>query len=492
MPASPKRDEKLRTATPLPASEELLDLFFDYAPAAFAIYDREMRYLRASKRWRTDYGLIDREYVGVSQYELHPQIPDRWRQAHLRGLNGETIRSDEDRFERGDGTADFLRWEIRPWYDSAGQVGGIIIFAEDITERKRAEIALRDSEQKFATVFNKASLPAILSHLPDYKIVDVNDAFTNLFGYTKQDCIGRNSLDIGLRRDEESRSSLMKEILRNGHLIGVEDTLFTKLGVPLTILVNLNVFTLHGDEYALTAMQDITERKRNEESLRRQSEQLRALAARLQRVREEERSRVARDLHDQIGQNLTAIKMEVEFALRRSPSSEAPLHIRLEAALSQLREATQALRSICTELRPGVLDDLGVVAAIEWQAREFTTRTSIPCELSLPANEIILNPEHSTAIFRIFQEALTNITRHAGASHVSAALTQSPEKTVLVVQDDGKGMQDREPKHGSLGILGMRERAEDSGGTLHIWSQRGIGTTLVIEIPFSEPAHDGV
>ena len=124
--------------------EERLKFFIEHAPAALAMFDREMRYLSVSRRWRSDYGLGDGELTAAFHYDIIPEISTEWREAHRRGLAGEVLRSEADRFERADGSVQWLRWEIRPWYDAAGAIGGIVIFAEDITERKQADDSLKE------------------------------------------------------------------------------------------------------------------------------------------------------------------------------------------------------------------------------------------------------------------------------------------------------------------------------------------------------------
>jgi two-component system sensor histidine kinase UhpB len=202
---------------------------------------------------------------------------------------------------------------------------------------------------------------------------------------------------------------------------------------------------------------DITERKQGEQALRMQAEQLRALSSRVQTAREEERKQVARDLHDQIGQILTVARMDVEWVSNHLPRDQIQVHARLQTTLDLIRDGIHTLRKICTELRPGVLDDLGLAAAIEWQAQEFAARANIACEVSVPAEDMALEPDHATAIFRIFQEALTNVARHAEATKVRASLAHRDGRLLLVVEDDGKGIRDSDLAlaKGSLGLLGM-------------------------------------
>jgi len=234
-------------------------------------------------------------------------------------------------------------------------------------------------------------------------------------------------------------------------------------------------------------LHDTTDQRHSQQEMRNTLEQLRSLSARLQTAREEERRRVSRDLHDQIGQILTAVKMDVDWVAKRLPEKQSELRSRLGATLDLVRNATQSLRNICTNLRPGVLDDLGIGAAIDWQANEFASRTGVPCEVCIPTEDLVLNTDLSTAIFRIFQEALTNVARHAEAKTVRASLTHRNGKVLLAVQDDGKGIRgsDLAASKGSLGLLGMKERAQACGGELQIWGEPGKGTTVVVAMPVS-------
>jgi signal transduction histidine kinase len=237
---------------------------------------------------------------------------------------------------------------------------------------------------------------------------------------------------------------------------------------------------------------DITERKRGEESLVLQKEQLRALAERLQWVREEDRKRVARDLHDQIGQILTAIKMDMTWMIRHLPESEGEVLARLTESIQLINDGVKSVRTICSGLRPGVLDDLGLAAAIEWQASEFAARNGIRCEVSVPAVDLHLDGDRATAAFRIFQECLTNVIRHAQAESVRVSLCQEEENILLVVEDDGIGFCESDLLNslGSLGLLGMKERAQFCGGDVQISSLPGHGTTVAVRVPVDTPHAD--
>jgi hypothetical protein len=229
---------------------------------------------------------------------------------------------------------------------------------------------------------------------------------------------------------------------------------------------------------------DISERKRAEEERQASLDQLRALTARLQSIREEERKMVAREIHDQLGQVLTAIKIDLSSLVRELPAGEQRPARRAASILKLMDESIQTVRRISTELRPGILDDLGLVATLEWAGEDFQTRTGTTCHLDLPREDILVDPECATTIFRIFQETLTNVARHAGASLVEVRLAAENGDLTLEVRDNGKGMPAGKPaKGGSLGILGMRERAVLLGGELSISGLPGYGTTVAVRIP---------
>jgi signal transduction histidine kinase len=237
--------------------------------------------------------------------------------------------------------------------------------------------------------------------------------------------------------------------------------------------------------------QEMKERQRAEEALQSAQAQLnaslkdlRALNARLVSIREEERNLVSREIHDELGQALTAIKLEFTALLRDLPVHEGPVSRRSQSILKLLDQTIQSVRRIATGLRPTILDDLGLVAALEWAAEDFQTRTGTSCQIDLPDMDIELAPERATALFRIFQETLTNVARHAHATHVSARLAEEDGSLILEVRDNGIGIRNEQlSAPASLGILGLRERVLLVGGTLTIKGTPGKGTIVRVLIP---------
>ena len=317
-----------------------------------------------------------------------------------------------------------------------------------------------------------------------HRVVRVNGEFTRVFGYTPQEVLDRGLADLIVPDELRDEFQKFTELVAHGQRVDAESIRRRKDGSRLPVsIVRVPVSVPGGQIAEYGIYHDVTERQRAEEDLQRSFEQLRALAARLQSVREEERTRVAREIHDELGQALTAIKLDLTALLRDLPSDQEPAVRHGQSILKLLDETIQSVRRIATDLRPGVLDDLGLVAAVEWAAEEFQARTGIKCRVSLPESDIAMDPEHATALFRIFQETLTNVARHANATQVNIRLVQNGDLS-LEVRDDGKGIREGQLSAGqSLGILGMRERALLLGGELTISGGPGKGTIVKVRIP---------
>jgi PAS domain S-box-containing protein len=243
-------------------------------------------------------------------------------------------------------------------------------------------------------------------------------------------------------------------------------------------------------------LHDITDRMQAEDAVRSSRQSLRELSARLEAVREEERANIARAVHDEIGAALTAIKMDVAQVQRGLDRLEAEHDVealceRTQAASSLIDNTMQTVRRIAMELRPSILDDFGLVAALDWQLNEFQKRSGLVCNLNVAPGNGQLPPETATTVFRIFQEILTNVARHAHASQVDVRLYQEGRMVVLDVRDNGRGIRvDEAEGVGTLGLLGMRERARMQGGTLEVKGTPGQGTRVRVLVPVGSGAQE--
>ncbi len=224
------------------------------------------------------------------------------------------------------------------------------------------------------------------------------------------------------------------------------------------------------------------------EAERTTREQLRDLTNYLQKAREEERAHISREIHDEFGQALTALKMDLSWLIRRLPADEPSLAGKANTMSDLIDDTMRKVRHVATELRPGLLDDLGLAAAIEWQTQEFAERTEIDCELYVSQAEITLDRDLATAIFRILQETLTNVARHAEATEVRVELQVGPDELALVIRDNGRGITESHASDpASLGLIGMRERARSWGGDVTFEGVPGQGTTVTVRMPRLNP-----
>lgn len=215
---------------------------------------------------------------------------------------------------------------------------------------------------------------------------------------------------------------------------------------------------------------------------------LRELSAHLQNIREEERIHIAREMHDELGQLLTGFKMDISWLTKRlEKTGEPAVREKLQEMMELVNEAARFVRRIASELRPSLLDDLGLVAALEWHSQEFSRRANIRVEFKTPLEEVQLPVETATGLFRIYQESLTNVARHAEAKQVIVELQQNTGEILLTISDDGRGFDIASRQRKTLGLLGMKERAAMLGGQLRIYSAPGKGTTVVISIPQHQP-----
>jgi signal transduction histidine kinase len=237
----------------------------------------------------------------------------------------------------------------------------------------------------------------------------------------------------------------------------------------------------------VTSCEDITERKRIDIELEESREQMRSLALHLQTVREGERIRIARDIHDELGQILSVFKLDFSWINKRLREDQKPLIGKIKEVSELVDGAIDSVQRICSELRPTLLDDVGIVAGMEWQAGELQNRTGIECKVSLELDDVSLDKNVSIDIFRIFQEALTNVVRHAGATRIDARVKVDNDKLILEIQDNGRGINEDEISGSkSFGLMGMRERVYSWGGELHINGIAGKGTTILVSVPLDE------
>jgi PAS domain S-box-containing protein len=373
----------------------------------------------------------------------------------------------------------------------------------EIAERQRNAEALRESEERYRTLFEE-SRDAIYIADRTGEIVEMNPFALNLFGYGREELYGRNLKSLYV--DPKDYTRFQEEIEEKSFVRDYDVRMKKKNGTVIDCLSTSAVRkTPQGRIIGYQGViHDVTERKRAEAELRRSRQMLRRLSGQLQQVREEEKSRIAREIHDELGQLLTGFKLDLSWLGTRLTSLAASkkegrngltekVHHLLEKIGSMIKlndRIIETVRRIARELRPPVLDYLGLLGTLEWQSQEFETRTGIRCKVSSncpDSNE--LDQNKTIALFRIFQETLTNVARHAHATKVNVSLLEDSDAVVLRVEDNGKGIGESQLSDaGSLGLVGMRERAFLLGGDITISGAPGKGTTVRVRIPRKEGA----
>jgi len=350
---------------------------------------------------------------------------------------------------------------------------------------KASESNNKHADKFFKKLFDYAPIGMYVEQ--DKRFQLVNTSFQKLTGFSEDELIGMDSLKYVFPEDRNLVRENALQMLKGSLPSPFEFRVILKSGEVRWIVETVTSIKYHKRRALLGYYMDITERKRAEEALKASHDQLRNLSIYLQTVREEERTRIAREIHDELGQVLTALKMDLSWLGNRLSKDQQSLFEKTKSMSELIDMTIQTIKKISSELRPSLLDDLGLAAAIEWQTEEFQKRTGIECKVALNSEDTVLNPDLSTTIFRIFQETLTNIARHANATKVKAGLKENAGKIILGVKDNGKGITRKQiSDHKSLGLIGIRERARFWGGKVKISGIRDKGTTVTVSIPLDK------
>ncbi len=373
------------------------------------------------------------------------------------------------------------RWceiHVVPFRNATGDITAVLGLTRDMTLWKKAEEELKISEQKYRTLVEQAA-DAIFIFNDKGQFVDVNSVATELLGYTKFELL--SMLLPGIIFKDKHTSTTLFGLLDRGE--SVIRRLDFRRKDESSVTVEMHAKKLPDGRY-LGMVRNLTERIEAERQLRESFREIRQLTDHIQNIREEERAHIAREIHDELGQQLTVLKMDVSWLNKRIGISDEAVKEKLRNLAEMLDGTVRTVRRISSELRPSLLDDLGLVAAMDWHLREFGKRFGVKTEFREPENDILLSDTVKTGLFRIFQESLTNVARHADAKKVKVSLEHKKDQFVLSIEDNGKGF-DKLKNRGkkTLGILGMKERTAMMGGTYETESVPGSGTVVIVSVP---------
>ena len=393
----------------------------------------------------------------------------------------------EHRLSRKDGSVIWVESTGRAVRDASGKVMEIQSCVRDITDRRQAENLVQNQLAEIASYYD--NIPVGLAVFDaDLRFIRINRLLAEINGIPAADHIGKSVKEIVPTLEETARNVASNIIgtgqpVRNIEFTGETDA---QPGVARSWLESW--YPLMGADQEIfgftVIVEEITERKRAVEEIEKINDQLRRLSAHLQDTIEKERLSIAREIHDDLGQSLSALKMDINWIKKRLHSDQTPVAEKLDVMASEINRSIQSVKRICTELRPAILDDLGLAYIVEWHTSQFQERTGIRCCLNMKMTDVTIDSPITTALYRIHQEALTNVARHAQATEVDVSLAYKENRILLEIKDNGRGIRDSDLSGStSYGIIGMRERVYALGGDFDISGKPGRGTRISVSVP---------
>jgi PAS domain S-box-containing protein len=462
-------------------SEERYRALMDALPDSVYVLDRQWRHVLVNKTAEQYVKMTKQKLLGNKLTKLFPGIERTpFFKTFKKVMDTRRAAIVENEYIFTNGRKGYYEVRVHPVAE------GILCVSTDRTERKRTEEVIKQKIVELSSFINNIPDMAWLKDI-NSNFIAANQAFGEAVGmepeylvnHTCEICFGKEAAKK-FKEDD-------KKVIGSKKQIKIEESIIDKKGntVYLETIKSPIVDESRKVIGTVGIARDITERKLAESNVIKTQEQLRSLTTHLQTIREEERANIAREIHDELGQALTALKMDMAWCDKNLPRDISPGIIKRKESMKRLLDSTiQTVKRISSELRPGILDDLGLVAALEWLSGSFMQRTGVACSFLADVKKPITNKGLATALFRIYQEALTNVTRHAQASKVETSLIELDGWLEMVIQDNGKGITSKsiaDPQ--SFGLLGMQERAHSIGGAVKIEGVKGKGTTVRVRVP---------
>ncbi len=421
---------------------------------------------------------------------VHPEDKARVRDSLKRALAGEGPFSQIGRLVRPDGAIRYFHTQAEAVRDEHGKLWRMVGTVQDITERRIAVMRLTESEARFRAVFERAPLGIGLFDLQG-RFLSANKVFQEMLGYAEDELRGKPIAEISHADDRQRTMEVFQE-MASGRQEGyqMEKRYRRKTGQYLWARVTASL--VHDSEgqplYAVGMVEDITQRRQAETRLQESQETLRHLASQLMSAQEDERKRISGELHDELGQALLVLKLQTREIEKGLAPEEQRLREECQGMLANLDQVVDKVRRLSHDLSPMILEDLGLSAALKHMLREFSKHNHLECEFQEIDIDELFPQEAQVAIYRIFQECLTNIGKHSQATRLEVAIAKGPDRVSFLIRDNGKGYRVEARRRGQgLGLVAMEERARMVGGDLSVQSREGQGATISFEIPYASP-----
>ncbi len=478
--------EQKQTLEKLRESEYRYKKLFENSGSGIIIIDKDGKYLWVNKKAAEKFGVSEKEVEGKTIFDFLPfDEAQKYYESNKLAIESGEIREYEDTFILPTGKKTFLIVD-QCLQDGSGNNYALQSSSIDITEYKKAEKALKVSEKRYRMMFQHMNAGFALHEMIfdemgkpcDYRFLEINHAFETLTGLKAHELIGKTTLEV-LPETEPYWIKAYGEVALTGKTLNFEN-----YSAELKKYFQVSVYSPEHGKFATTFI-DVTESKIADEEKRKLHEIQKQLIKHMTEIRENERAIISREIHDQLGQSMTALKLDLNW-LQAKTNEDHDIKEKLSGMVEIVTSTIKNVQRISSELRPGILDDLGLAAAIEWYAEEFEKRTNLLVVLDL--DEVQSHDENANlALFRVMQESLTNVIRHAQAKTVHISLQKIDEHIVLDIEDDGIGIPIEKLKSiNSLGIFGMNDRIKQARGTIDILSGSDAGTKLRICIPLWE------
>ncbi len=441
---------------------------------AFVSIDKDWNYTYVNNKAGEIFRRDPESLMGKNIWAEFPEAKDLpFYHAFYRAMETQEYQYLDEYFETHD------KWFENHIYPSKN---GLTVFLKDVTDVKRVTLALKENEEKYRSLIEQASDGIVITDM-DGIILEANKSIKNMIGLTDEEMIGHHLTEYLPDEDIEATPLRINELMRGKTLL-YERRILKKDGTLLDVEVNSKMASSHT---LVGFIRDISDRKIAEELLHKSYEDVRELASSLQSIREDERTNIAREIHDELGQQLTGLKMDLHWLARKINNGDKEINDKMQECIELINTTITSVRKISTDLRPSILDDLGLLPALEWQGEEFQKRSGTRVEFINKAGDITVQPEATTGIFRIYQELLTNIARHANATLVTAVLDTDGSKLFFSITDNGVGFNPETINNKkTLGLLGIKERTLLLGGTYEFKSKPGEGSVTTISVPLRQ------